>query len=132
MAETEIPLVPGPQRLRTTLGAAEYGLALLWREVEGEEVLTDYAREDYFAGAYVRHPDAGSVLKCWTLDIADAAGLPLLAGLPLVLGADLLAQHRHLGFTGGLYVAGVPALAEAPRFGDLGGAARLVWVDDAA
>lgn len=110
MAQVEIPLIAGPQAFRTRLGAAEYRLALLWREVEPGD------------------PAPGG----WVLDIFDANGAALVRGIALVPGADLLAPHRALGFTGSLYAVGTPDPDATPAFEGLGTATRLAWVDDAA
>lgn len=101
MATYEIPLRPGPQILSVQLGAENYILRLL------------------FAAAV----DGG-----WMMDILDASGTALIAGLPMVTGADLLAQHKHLGVPGALYVAtdGDP---DAPlTFDTLGTTGRLYFV----
>lgn len=42
--------------------------------------------------------------KRWTLDIGRSGEEWLVCNIALVAGVDLLAQHRHLGFTFGLYV----------------------------
>lgn len=105
MAMTEIPLIAGPQTLRAVLGGAEYLLALRWRD---------------------------AAMGGWVLDVADAAGTPLVAGIAMVTGTDLLGQHRHLGFTGGLYLVGVPDADAVPGFAGLGTDGRLVFVDDDA
>lgn len=39
--------------------------------------------------------------SCWIMDIADATGNPLLAGVPLITGADLLEQFGYLGLMNG-------------------------------
>jgi hypothetical protein len=33
----------------------------------------------------------------WCLDIMDSTGADLIKGIPLITGADLLAQYRYLG-----------------------------------
>ena len=40
---------------------------------------------------------------------------------------DLLAQHRHLGFAGGLWVKGAESPDDAPTFNDLGRGSHLYW-----
>jgi hypothetical protein len=39
----------------------------------------------------------------WCLDIMDSSGGDLIKGVPLITGADLLAQYRYLGLAS-LYV----------------------------
>ena len=101
MPLAEIPLIPGPQVMRVTLGGAEYLLALRWRD---------------------------AAMGGWVLDVADAGGTPMVAGIAMVTGADLLRQHAHLGFGGGLYLMGAPDADAVPGFDDLGTpAARLFF-----
>jgi hypothetical protein len=97
----EIPLSPQPQRLTVTLGGVDYRMTVQYRA----------------AGA------AG-----WMLDIADARGAPLANGIPLVTGVDLLAQYRHLGFLGRMWVQGAENPDDVPTFDDLGAGSRLFWV----
>lgn len=66
----------------------------------------------------------------WILDVADANGNLILAGVPLVSGVDLLGQYRHLGFEGGLYVTTDRGAGEVPGYEDLGAVARLFFVPD--
>lgn len=66
----------------------------------------------------------------WVLDIADAQEQPIVGGLPLVPGVDLLAQHRHLGIPGRWYVRGNDKPDDLPTFDDLGYGSRLYWVSE--
>ena len=66
----------------------------------------------------------------WTLDIADANDVRLISGLPLVPGVDLLAQHRHAGVPGSLYVQGATQPDDLPTFDDLGRGSRVFWVSE--
>ncbi|MDQ8034970.1 phage baseplate plug family protein [Bordetella genomosp. 1] len=66
----------------------------------------------------------------WVLDIADAQEVPLVGGLPLVPGVELLSQHRHLGIPGRLYVVGADHPDDLPTFEDLGYGSRLYWVSE--
>ena len=47
---------------------------------------------------YIFDPD-----PCWLLDISDAVGNPILCGVPLVTGADLLGQFAYLGLGVAMY-----------------------------
>lgn len=69
-----------------------------------------------------------NLLSGWVLDITDEAGAPLLSGLPLAAGADLLAPYPHLSFGGALlvYTDGTPDAA--PTYAGLGGNSRLFFV----
>lgn len=101
MAIYEIPLAPQNQQFTIQLGTVEYTLTTTYRDAS----------------------EAG-----WVLDIADASGNPILAGVPLITGADLLEQYRYLGLGGSLYVATDGNPDEAPSFDALGGPSRLYWV----
>jgi len=104
VAALEIPLTPQAQRFSITLDGIVYRMRALWNDAE----------------------EGG-----WTLDIGDEDGVLLVAGIPLVVGVDLLAQHRHLGFTGGLYVTTDRGAGEIPTYPGLGQTAHLFYVTTA-
>ncbi len=101
MATYEIPLSPMPQAFSIQLAQVEYRLTFTFRDAD----------------------EAG-----WVMDIADTEGAVILAGVPLVTGADLLEQYKHLGLGGSLYVATDGAPDETPTYETLGGPSRLFWV----
>lgn len=69
---SEIPLTPRPQTLTVQFpNGALYTLRLI----------------------YLFTPD-----DCWELDISDSDDNPIVQGIPLVTGADLLGQYAYLGF----------------------------------
>ena len=68
----------------------------------------------------------------WFLDIDDAEGQPLVHGIPLVTGADLLAQHRHLGIPGAIYCGSDGELERAPGYDDFGSTSHLWFQADGA
>lgn len=94
----EIPLVSTPQTFTIPLLGVTYNMTILWRDA----------------------PMAG-----WVLDIADANNNPIKQGIPLVTGADLLAQYGYLGFGGGLYVSTDGDFYATPVYGNLGTTAHL-------
>ncbi len=99
----QIPLRDGPQSLTIALSGVVYNLRVRYN----------------------------AKTELWVLDLADAAGVSMIRGIPLVTGCDLLAQYHHLGFTGAL-IAYNPADFESdnpPRFDDLDGA--LLYVTEA-
>lgn len=99
-----IPLQVGvPQTFSIQLGSITYQMTLLYR-------------------------NDTSGLGGWVLDIADSSGNPVVQGIPLVTGADLLAQYRHLGFTGSLAIQTTSDPDAVPTFTNLGGDAQLYWV----
>lgn len=98
---TRIPLVPYAQILTLTLADTVYSLRLTFN-TQGE--------------------------GGWILDIADANRAVLLAGLPLVTGADLLAQHRHIGIGGALFVTTDRNTGDVPTYDGLGTTSQLTFV----
>jgi hypothetical protein len=97
----EIPLSAAPQSFTAQLAGVSYQLTAQWRNAaEG----------------------------CWILDIADAAGNPLVQGIPLVTGCDLLAQYRYLGIGGQLRVQTDNDPDAMPTFDNLGNASHLYFV----
>ena len=92
MAVYEIPLSPRPQTMAIALGGAVYRLRFFFANV----------------------CEAG-----WALDISDAGGNPLICGIPLVAGDDLLAQYPDVGIAGRLFVRSDDP-ATPPGFADLG------------
>lgn len=87
MIAYEIPLTAEAQTFDIALAGVTYHMTLAWNPV----------------------------LYCWVLDIATEDQVPLLMGVPVVTGLDLLAQYRHLGFGGHLIVqtsAGLDANTE--------------------
>lgn len=71
MEAVEIPLVADNQTFATTINGTVYHLSVIWR------------------GEY------------WVLDLADSNGSAIISGMPMITGADLLAQYRYinLGFS---------------------------------
>lgn len=100
MARFEIPLSPQPQRFFIPLNGANYQFTVQWRDA-----------------------DQGG----WVLDIADAQGAPILSGVPLVTGADLLAQFAYLGIGGKLTVSTDYAPDAVPAFTNLGLTSHLYF-----
>lgn len=100
-----IPLQVGaPQTFSITLNGKAYQFTLKYRNV-----------------------DQGG----WVLDVQDSAGNDVVNGIPLVTGANLLAQYAYLGFGGSLWVQ-TPGNADAvPTFENLGQDALFFWVPDA-
>lgn len=96
----EIPLLPAAQRFNITLAGKVYQLTLIWRTGD---------------------------LGGWFLDIADSNAAPILQGVPLVTGADLLAQYPDLNFGGTLQVATDGAPGTVPTYGNLGTASHVYF-----
>jgi len=64
----------------------------------------------------------------WILDFMDTAENYLIAGIPVVMGDNLLAQHQHI-IKGSLYVVNSNE-DEAQYFTDLGRNINLYWSND--
>ena len=64
----------------------------------------------------------------WVMDIADAVGNPIVCGIALVTGADLLAQLSYLGIGGIMQVQSDGVNPDSvPTFSNLGQQAHLYW-----
>lgn len=97
----EIPLTADSQRFTITLAGVAYNLALTWRSGTG-----------------------------WVLDIADANDAPLVSGIPLVTGTDLLGQFGYVGIGGKLIVLVDGDIASVPAYDNLGTEAKLYFVTE--
>lgn len=97
----EIPLASVPQKVQVELVGISYLLTVTWCDP----------------------------IQCWTMDIALASsGAFLVRGVPLVTGADLLAQFRYLGIPGQLIVQSDTDTLAQPTFNNLGITAHLYFV----
>ena len=93
-----IPLTPEPQSFGITLGGKEYRLTMRW-----------FVEEE----------------TGWHLDIQEPdAAAPIILGIPLVAGCDLLEQYAYMDFGGELWIDGeLP-----PTLENLGAGVDLVFV----
>lgn len=99
----EIPLEASPQVFTIPLGVTEYQLRLSWCD-----------------------PSA-----CWLLDIAlgdDQA--PVVSGLPVITGTDILGQFAYLGIGGRLVAQTVGDEQAVPTFTNLGQTGKLFFLVD--
>ncbi|WFQ80512.1 hypothetical protein PXH59_05090 [Xenorhabdus sp. SF857] len=69
----EIPVLNGNQLFDIQLGGIEYRMRIQYRGIAG-----------------------------WILDIMRPNGEPIVMGIPLVFGVDILERYRYLGFNGNL------------------------------
>lgn len=100
MTPYEIPLSAQAQQFQIQLGGTTYTLKLVWN----------------------------TMLQLWVLDILTGDLLPVVTGLPLQPGVDLLAQFKHLGIPGQLWVELDGDLNQAPGYADLGTSGHLYFV----
>lgn len=98
----EIPLVPSVnQRFNVPLLGVTYRLFVHW---------------------------AAKGAGVWLLDIADDQNNSLVAGIPLVPGADLLSPYAYLNIGGQLWVITDADPSEPPTFDNLGVSSHLYFV----
>jgi hypothetical protein len=100
IAAFEIPLSGESQSFGVTLAGAQYQLLVQWR----------------------------NAVQTWFLDIADASGNPLVQGIALVTGVDLLGQHKHLGIDGSLFVVSDDDPGAMPTYDNMGTGSHLYFV----
>lgn len=62
---------------------------------------------------------------CWLLDINDQNDKPIVCGIPLVTGADMLEQYAYLNFGFILYCFTDGNLSANPTFSNLGTTSHL-------
>ncbi|MDC9593502.1 phage baseplate plug family protein [Xenorhabdus sp. IM139775] len=94
----EIPLQAENQQFDIQLGGVSYRMRLQWRDCAG-----------------------------WVLDIMHPNSEPIVMGVSLVFGADILEQHSYLGFNGSLVFVCDNPQSEAIR-DDLGKTNRLYFM----
>lgn len=71
-----------------------------------------------------------SFASCWILDIADVDSVPLVQGIPVVTGTDLLAPYGYLGIQGGIIALTEGNPDAVPTFTNLGVGGDLFFVTD--
>lgn len=100
MTTYEIPLKPENQRLTVLIGETNYNLRVMWCAAS----------------------------ETWVLDISDSNDVPILHGVNLVSGADLLSQHEHLGIGVKMFCGSDGDLLRPPGAADLGITSHL-WIE---
>jgi len=96
----EIPLVPQPQMFEIVLAGVQYQLLVWWNNVN----------------------------QSWMIDISDSSGNPIVTGIPLVTGQDLLAPYGYLNFGGQLIAQTDFKPGAVPTFKNLGTTGHLYWI----
>ena len=95
-----IPLQPTNQTFQITLAGTVYTLTVHWNDMN----------------------------DAWTLDIADANQNPLVSGIPVVTGVDLLAPYAYLNFGGQLIAQTTNDTDAVPTMANLGSTGNLYFV----
>jgi hypothetical protein len=96
----EIPLSPQPQTFTVALGGTDYRLTFYW----------------------------STPANCWMLDLADANSNPMVQGIPVITGLDLLYQYKYLSVAGSLVVQTDYDTQAVPTFENLGVTGRVYFV----
>lgn len=101
MTPLEIPLQPVAQKLSVSLRGIQYMLTIHWCVPA----------------------------TCWVMDLADANGALIIAGIPLVTGADLLEQFSYLDVGLGAVVVQTDHDQDAvPTFDNLGVTSHVYYI----
>ena len=99
MSIQEIPLVPNSQQQPIIINNTTYNISVIWRDPFG-----------YF------------------LDILDSTNTPLIQGIPLVTGCDLLGQVKYLNIPGQWIVVSDDGTLTPPTYSNLGITTHLMVV----
>jgi hypothetical protein len=95
-----IPLQPTNQTFQITLAGVVYTLTVRWNDMN----------------------------EAWTLDLADQNQNPIVSGIPLVTGVDLLAPYGHLNIGGQLIAQTTNDTNAVPTLANLGSSGNLYFV----
>lgn len=101
MQAYEVPLSKSCQKFNIQLDGTAYNLKAVWRDVAG-----------------------------WVLDISDSHENPLLLGVPMVPGVNLLEQYPELGINGALVVVCDKGAPEYPTENNIGVFSHLIFVQE--
>ena len=100
MTYTELPLQPQNQSLSATIGDTIFKIKVIWRD------------------------------GCWYLDLSDSSDSLIAGSIPLVTGANLLAQYAHLSLGFSLFVICDADGQDYPTEDDLGIGSHLIIVTE--
>lgn len=95
-----VPLKATNQKLQVMLAGQPYNLTVRWNEMN----------------------------QSWMLDIADGDSNPLVSGIAIVTGRDLLAPYAYLGIGGQLIAQTTNDTDAVPTFANLGNLGNLYFV----
>jgi hypothetical protein len=100
MAIQEIPLTADNQQFSIIIAGTTYRISITWRDVY------------------------------WIMDLRDDRSDPVILGMPLVTGADLLAQYGYLRLGFQLVVACDDSSQDYPTKNDLGTGSHLLIITE--
>lgn len=96
----EVPLTATPQLFLISLVGKQYYFRVWWNDA----------------------------ISTWILDILLSDKTPLINGIPLITGTDLLGQYEYLGIGGGLFVCSdTESPDDLPTFQNLGIDSKLYF-----
>lgn len=101
MPAYEVPLSAQPQFFNIKLGSTTYRVNLYWSNATGS----------------------------WNIDLYDQTGTtPIITGIPLVTGTDLLAPYGYMNFGGQLVVQTDGDINAIPTYSNIGTSSHLYFV----
>lgn len=95
----EIPLRSRAQKIKTEINGLEYGMFFRWNKAS----------------------------NCWIMDISNSDDTPLLSGVPLITGADLLEQFEYLGLGVKMVALTIGDIDAVPTFDNAGVEGKLFF-----
>ena len=119
----EIPLIASPQSFSISLAGTIYTMQLMFHEANAGVVGAPTGADS----SNVSIVTDTNVLDGWALDISDQNNNPIVCGIPLVPGIDLLYQYAYLGFGGSLVVSVDGDPNGVPDFAGLGTTGHLYF-----
>lgn len=96
MAIQEIPLTADNQKFSINIAGTTYRISIIWRDLY------------------------------WIMDLQNDRAEPVISGIPLVTGADLLAQYAHMNLGFKLVMVCDDSAQDYPTKSDLGGRSHLL------
>lgn len=100
MTTYEIPTQPRNQSFRISLNDVEYQVIQRWN----------------------------ASINAWVINVNMTDGSPLVHGIALVTGVDLLSQFEHLGLGGAIVVQSDTSVDAVPDYETLGSTGHLYFV----
>ena len=119
----EIPLIASPQSFAISLAGTTYNMQLMFHEANAGVLGAPTGADSSNISLVTDTND----LDGWALDISDSTNVPIVCGIPLIPGIDLLYQYAYLGFGGSLVVAVDGDPNGVPDFAGLGTTGHLYF-----